>query len=86
MASQIAILLYGSLTIIGLFSLGIHVDSPVASAFAVGSAASTYVFQVIQYMRETGPISLVESVLWLVSVGFCAASGLFSILAIVGGL
>lgn len=48
MIEYIAILVYGVLTIVGALILSSQVGSPIATAFALGAAGLTYLFQVAQ--------------------------------------
>ena len=48
MIEQLAILVYGVLTIVGALVLSSQVGSPLATALAIAAAGLTYLFQVAQ--------------------------------------
>jgi hypothetical protein len=71
MIEQLAVLVYGVLTIVGALVLSSQVGSPLATALALAAAAMTYLFQVghLYGVRESALLAV-----WVLVTGALLAS------------
>lgn len=88
MIQSAAVVIWGAISVIGAFVLGLEVGSPFAAFLAIVAAALTYLFQIVELSRADADSFLpttfddaVQLVLWLAVMATFTLSIVWSLLS-----